>query len=154
MWQNHLGKGSVARINLSDSRRSENTINTHKYNTIYWSSSRSYYNLGSRISYIEEVWRQNYTSKDKLEFAEVISLNDQNILFALKENDIHQCSTRGSQYRVQPSLVWTSHWQHPSASPARGSNSSPAHRRQKEQSLSDYAQQDLSKVTKRSPLDM
>jgi hypothetical protein len=92
MWQNHLGKGSVARINLSDSRRSENTINTHKYNTIYWSSSRSYYNLGSLINYIEDVWRQNYTSKDKLEFAEVISLNGQNILFALKENDIHQCS--------------------------------------------------------------
>jgi hypothetical protein len=47
---NHLGKGFITRINLSDSQRSENTINTHKYNTIFWSSSRSYYNLGSYIS--------------------------------------------------------------------------------------------------------
>jgi hypothetical protein len=92
VWQNHLRKGSVARINLSDSRRSENTINTHKYNTIYWSSSRSYYNLGSRISYIEEVWSQNYASKDKSKFVEVIFLNGQNILFALKENVIHRYS--------------------------------------------------------------
>jgi hypothetical protein len=30
------GGGSVARINLSDSRRSENTIDTHKYNTILY----------------------------------------------------------------------------------------------------------------------
>jgi hypothetical protein len=30
--------------------------------------------------------------KDKSEFAEVISLNGQNILFALKENDIHRRS--------------------------------------------------------------
>jgi hypothetical protein len=28
VWQNHLGKGSIARINLSDSRWSKNTINT------------------------------------------------------------------------------------------------------------------------------
>jgi hypothetical protein len=35
LWQNHLKKGFISRINLSDSRRSENTINTHKYNTIY-----------------------------------------------------------------------------------------------------------------------
>jgi hypothetical protein len=40
------------------------------------------------------------------------------------------------------------------ASLKRGSRSSPAHRRQQEQSLSDYALQDLSTVTKRSPLDM
>jgi hypothetical protein len=76
-------------INLSDSRRSENTINTHKYNTIYWSLSKSYYNLSSRINYTEESWSQNYTSKDKSEFVEVISLNGQNILFALKENVVH-----------------------------------------------------------------
>jgi hypothetical protein len=89
LWQNHLEKGSVARFNLSDSRWNENTINIHKYNTKYWSSSRNYYNLGSHISYIEEVWSQNYASKDKSEFAEVISLNGQNILFALKENVVH-----------------------------------------------------------------
>jgi hypothetical protein len=41
---------------------------------------------------MEEGWSQNYASKDKLEFAEAISLNGQNILFALKENAIHQCS--------------------------------------------------------------
>jgi hypothetical protein len=70
----------------------ENTINTYKYNTIYWISSRSYYNLGSRISYIEEIWSQNYASKDKSEFAEEISLNGQNILYVLKENAIHRCS--------------------------------------------------------------
>jgi hypothetical protein len=89
LWQNHLGKGFITRINLSDSRRSENTNNTHKYNSTYWSSSRSYYNLGSRISYIEEVWSQNYASGDKSEFVKPISLNGQNILFVLKENAIH-----------------------------------------------------------------
>jgi hypothetical protein len=92
LWQNHLRKGFVARINLSDSRWSEKTINTNKYSTIYWSSSRRYYNLGSRINYIEEVWSQNYASNDKSEFAEVISLNGQNILFALKENNVHRRS--------------------------------------------------------------
>jgi hypothetical protein len=86
------GRGSSTKISLSNSRWSENTINTHKYNTIYWSSTRSCYNLGSRISYIEEVWSQNYTSDDKSKFAEAISLNDQNILFAIKENAIHRCS--------------------------------------------------------------
>jgi hypothetical protein len=77
---------------LSDSRRSENTINTHKYNTICWSSNRSYYNLGSSISYTEEVWSQNYASGYRSEFAKAISLNGQDVLFALKENVIHQCS--------------------------------------------------------------
>jgi hypothetical protein len=47
------GRVSSTRISLSDSRWSENTINTHKYNTKYCSSSRRYYNLGSHISYIE-----------------------------------------------------------------------------------------------------
>jgi hypothetical protein len=75
VWQNHLREGFIVRINLSDSRRSKNTINTHKYNTIYWSSNRNDYNLGSCISYIEEVWSQNYASGDKSEFAEAISLN-------------------------------------------------------------------------------
>jgi hypothetical protein len=83
---------SIARINLSNSRWSKNTISTHKYNIIYWSSSRSYYNLVSCISYIEEVWSQNYASKDKSEFVEAFSLNDWDILFALKENVVHRCS--------------------------------------------------------------
>ncbi len=87
-----MGNGGCDRIGLSDSRWSENTINTHKYNTIYWSLSKKYYNLSSCINYIEEVWSQNYASEDKSEFAEVIFLNDQNILFALKENVIHRRS--------------------------------------------------------------
>jgi hypothetical protein len=35
---------------------------------------------------------KNYASGDKSEFAEAISLNGQNILFALKENSIHRHS--------------------------------------------------------------
>jgi hypothetical protein len=83
------GRGSSTRISLSDYQWCENIINTHKYNTIYSSSSRSYYDLGSRISYTEEVWSQNYTPEDKSEFAKLISLNSQSIRFAIKENDIH-----------------------------------------------------------------
>jgi hypothetical protein len=85
-------RGSSTKISLNNSRWSENTINTHKYKTIYWSSNRSYYNLGSCISYTKEVWSQNHASGDKSEFAEAISLNDQNILFALEKNDIHRRS--------------------------------------------------------------
>jgi hypothetical protein len=40
----------------------------------------------------QEVRRENYASEDKSEFAEAISLNGQNILFALKENAIHRYS--------------------------------------------------------------
>jgi hypothetical protein len=54
--------------------------------------NRSHYNLGSHFSYIEEVWSQNFASEDKSEFAEAISLNGQNNLFALNENVIHQRS--------------------------------------------------------------
>jgi hypothetical protein len=77
---------------LSDSQRSENIINTHKYNTIFWNSNSSYNKLGSCISYIEEVWSQNYASGYRSEFAEAISLNGQDVLFAQKENAIHQRS--------------------------------------------------------------
>jgi hypothetical protein len=92
LWQNHLGEGFVVRINLSDSRWSENTINTHKYTIIYWSLSRIYYYLNSRINYTEEVWSQNHASNDKSKFVEAISLNRQHIFFALKENIIHRHS--------------------------------------------------------------
>jgi hypothetical protein len=37
--------------------------------------------------------KPNYVLEDKSEFAKAISLNNQSILFALKENVIHQCST-------------------------------------------------------------
>jgi hypothetical protein len=153
----------------------------------------------------QEGWSQNYASKDKSEFTEAISLNGQNILFALKENVIHWCSkpedlnmesnshrfglptnnphqhcrqeeaaphlhtenqqeqslrsptligldillttlisiagktkqlltctqkiNKSKACRVQPSSVWTSYWQPSSVLPARGSSSSPAHRK-------------------------
>jgi hypothetical protein len=86
-------RGGVRRQDhLSDSRWSENTINTYKYNTIFWSSNSNYYNLGSCISYIEEVWSQNYASGYRSEFAEVISLNGHDVIFALKEDAIHRRS--------------------------------------------------------------
>jgi hypothetical protein len=48
-------------------------------------SGRNYYNLGSFICYAKEVWSQNYASGDKQEFVEVISINVQNILYALED---------------------------------------------------------------------
>jgi hypothetical protein len=144
------GSGSSTRISLSNSQWSESTINTHKYNTIYWSSSRSYYNIGWRISYTEEVWSQNYASEDKSEFVEAISLNGQNILFALKENSIHQCSKP-----EDPSTESNPHrFGLPTDNPHRHrrKEEAPPHLPQEkpqDQSLSHYAQQDLSMVTKR-----
>jgi hypothetical protein len=40
----------------------------------------------------QEVWSPKLHFKDKSEFAEAISLNGQNILFALKENVVHRHS--------------------------------------------------------------
>jgi hypothetical protein len=85
-------RGSSTRIGLSDSWRSENTINTHSTQYHIISLSRSYYNLGSHIRYTKEVWSQNHASRNKSGFAEAISLNVQNILFALEENVIHRHS--------------------------------------------------------------
>jgi hypothetical protein len=84
-----------------------------------------------------------------------ISLNDQNILFALKENVIHQCS-KPEDPSTESNPHWfrlpidNLHWHH------RKEESFPhLHiEKQQEQSLSDYAQQDLFKVTKKSPVDM
>jgi hypothetical protein len=100
------------------------------------------------------VWSQNYALGDKSEFAEAISLNGQNILFALKENAIHRHSKP-----EDPSMESIPHrFVLPTDNP-RG------HRRQEEavphmptensvsKAWANYAQQDLSKVTKRSPLD-
>jgi hypothetical protein len=86
---------------------------------------------------------------------EAISLNGQNILFALKENAIHRRSKP-----EDPSTESNPHWfellidnlhQH-----HRKEEAVPHLYTEKpqEQSLINYAQQDLSKVTKRSPLDM
>jgi hypothetical protein len=85
----------------------------------------------------------------------MISLNSQNILFALKENVIHRCSktenpsTESNPYRFGLSTD-NPHRHH------RKEEAIPHLHIEKsqEQSLSDYAQQDVFKVTKRSPLDM
>jgi hypothetical protein len=74
---------------LSEARTQSIHISTILYIEV---QNRSYYNLGSRFSYIEEVWSQNYASEDKSEFVEAISFNGPNILFTLKENAIHRCS--------------------------------------------------------------
>jgi hypothetical protein len=85
----------------------------------------------------------------------MISLNGQNILFALKENVIH--------WRSKPRDLNTESNPHrfglPIDNPPRHHRKEEADphlhtEKQQEQSLSDYTQQDLSKVTKRSPLDM
>jgi hypothetical protein len=86
---------------------------------------------------------------------EAISLNDQNILFTLKENAIHR--------RSKPED--TSMESNPHRFGLPTDNSRRHHQKEEvvphctqeksqEQSLSDYTQQDLSKVTKTSPLDM
>jgi hypothetical protein len=84
--KNTSGRGSSTRISLSNCRRIENTVNTHSIQYHIIIRSRSSNILGSCISYTKDVWSQNHTSGDKSELAEVISLNVQNILFALEEN--------------------------------------------------------------------
>jgi hypothetical protein len=67
-------------------------MNTHKYTISYVIClSRCYYKLGSRFKYKRGL-KPKCTSEDDLEFAKVISPNVQNILFALEENTILQCS--------------------------------------------------------------
>jgi hypothetical protein len=58
------GRVSSIRISLTDFLRSENTINTYNYNTIYWSSIRSYYNLDSHITYTKDVSKQKITFQE------------------------------------------------------------------------------------------
>jgi hypothetical protein len=85
----------------------------------------------------------------------VISLNDQTILFALKENAIHRRSKP-----EDPTIESNPHrFGLPTDNPHQHcwkEETVPHMHTEKpqEQSLSDYTQQDLSKVTKRSPLDM
>jgi hypothetical protein len=69
-------------------KRKHNQHTSVQYHIIH--SSRSYYNLGSRISYTKEVSIQNYASKDITEFAEAISLTVRTFPFALKGNVIHR----------------------------------------------------------------
>jgi hypothetical protein len=68
-----LGGSLSTMIILSDSRWSENTINTHEYNAIYWSSSIIYYKLGSHFKYTKGL-KPKDASKDISEFAEASSL--------------------------------------------------------------------------------
>jgi hypothetical protein len=92
--------------------------------------------------------------RKKSKFAEVISLNGQNILFALKENAIHQHSNLGFPVR-SPTLIGLDFPLTTLVHIASKRNQFlTTHRKQQEQNLSNYAQQYLSKVTKRSPLDM
>jgi hypothetical protein len=93
--------------------------------------------------------------KDKSKFAEAISLNGQNILFARKENVIHWCSKPedpSTEFNPHRFGLPTDnpHWQRRQEEAAPHLHT----KNQQEQSLSDHAQQDLSEVTKRSPLDM
>jgi hypothetical protein len=85
----------------------------------------------------------------------VISLNDQNILFTLKENAIHWSSKPGD-----PSTDSNPHrFGLPTDNPRQHHQKEEAvphlhTEKEQEQNLNDYAQQDLSKMNKRSPLDM
>jgi hypothetical protein len=85
----------------------------------------------------------------------MISLNDQNILFALKENDIHRRSKL-----EDPSTESNPHrFGLPTDNPHRHHHKEEAipHLhigKPQDQRLSNYAQQDLSKVTEKSPQDM
>jgi hypothetical protein len=86
---------------------------------------------------------------------EAFSLNDQDILFAPKENAVHRHSkledpsTECNPHRfgLPTDNPRQHHWQEEAAPHLHTENP-------QEKSLSDYAQQDLSEVTKRSPLDM
>jgi hypothetical protein len=81
----------------------------------------------------------------------MISLNDQNIPFTLKENAIHQRS------KLEDSNTDSNSHQFglPTDNPHRHCQKDEAvphlhTEKQQEQSLSDYTRQDLSRVTKRS----
>jgi hypothetical protein len=80
------GRGSLTRINLGDSRWSDNIINTHKYNTIYWSPSISYYKLGSSFKY-RTCFKPKETSKDRSCRSGNTLIQD--ILYTLEENAIN-----------------------------------------------------------------
>jgi hypothetical protein len=85
------GWGSSTKINISDSRWSENTINTYKYNTIYRSSSISYYKLVSCFKYTKGLKLKD-NSKDSFRVCGSGNTLVQDILFAQEENAIHQRS--------------------------------------------------------------
>jgi hypothetical protein len=56
-------RGSSTSISFRNSRWNKNIINTHKYNTIYWSSSISYYKLGLCFKFTKG-WSPKDASKD------------------------------------------------------------------------------------------
>jgi hypothetical protein len=51
-----------------------------------------YYTLGSRINYTKGSLKPKHVSRDILEFSKAISLNVQNILFAIEDNVMHRRS--------------------------------------------------------------
>jgi hypothetical protein len=87
--------------------------------------------------------------------AEVISLIDQIILFALKENVIprrskpEDPSTESNPHRLDFPLITLDDITRKTKQFLTCTQKKP-----QEQSLSDYAQQDISKMMKRSPRDM
>jgi hypothetical protein len=75
---------------------------------------------------------------------EMISLNGQNVLFTLKENVIHRHSKP-----EDPSTEFIPHrFGLPTNNPRRHRRQEEANPHKQDQSLSDYAQQDLAMVTK------
>jgi hypothetical protein len=61
-------------------------------------------------------------------FMEAVFSHVKHTLFALEESELPQMTYAcESQWRIQPTSVWTSHWQTSSASPEGGGRSSPAH---------------------------
>jgi hypothetical protein len=122
------GGGSSTGINLSNSWQSNNKINTHKYNTIYWSSSISYYKLGSHFKCTKGL-KPKDDSKDSFRVCGSRNTLIWSILFALEENAIHQRSKP-----EDPSMVSNPHQFGPSTN-----NAHLQHR--KEKSLRDYRRQ-------------
>jgi hypothetical protein len=90
--------------------------------------------------------KPKHTSKDVLEFAEAISLNIQYIFFTLEGNDLHQRSKPVDPSTKSNPYLFGAPTDNPHQHRRKEEEDPHLH---KEQSLSDYAQQDLSIVTKR-----
>jgi hypothetical protein len=85
----------------------------------------------------------------------VISLNGQNIFSAIKENDIHWLSKPEDPSTESNPHRFGLHTNNPHRHCWKEGAAPHLHtEKQQEQYLSYYTHQDLSKVTKRSPLDM
>jgi hypothetical protein len=78
------GGVSSTRISLSDSQRSENTINTQSIQFHILSLSKSYYNLCSGFMYTKDCLKPKDASKDSSELPNVVSLIVRNIFLSSK----------------------------------------------------------------------